>query len=764
MPDVVVNINGNPTGGQNQSPNNQRQTAPPRQGVVSPQQPPVNPQPSNYGGSSSSAPQQPNNGGSAAPNTSTGNMPAMPTFDRIAQDIRREMQTRGCLLVPGSANFNQLMSQVQSQYKNKADDAVDAKYNNLRQEITQRRQSEVDALIESFNNKRERALEKHPENADTINANFDRLIQEKLGKIDKKYLLEYTDLEDNASQERANVDKELAKIAAEIVQEMKKGNSNSYLGRLRGELNEARWRRDNAETEDEAKDASREMASIQRRMMRAMGGSRNPLQQINAGWGTAVAVGNIGMKAYDAYLRNTSSEIDIVSQSANGNAFGAMQSDLQRRKNNMVANWTVGTGIVGAIGGAIAAGASSGGFGTGVGIAGGSALGSAIGSWIGNSVFQLLYGNEENQLKLGSLWSDQEKRLAAYTPLAMVVRGNGSVEDARNRLMTQFSADDGEGYATSSGVTAHDLGYTNAEFANQVANRAKQRGFISSTSDAVWRALNADALEKVYNMNPGSLGQLSAYDRYRRGNDSNQDVANLVASLRARHVLGMSGGQTLRTNEFINYQTQLMEMQKSYMLNPSSNYAQRQLLAAQDVYGNALDNRGIQAMGQIDSAITNPQEGYSKAILYDVIQNVLPSTRGNLLKIREAQYSNDPETRMKIQRAMFRRLTQIYGGADTTSGYLALSQFTGIQNPEELRRWTNRIQRGLPQVTQGSYARDTAAAKEYTQPISKQMLQYQDNTTKIISERLGDLNGVASKMLNTFKGQLDEIINDLKSK
>ena len=77
------------------------------------------------------------------------------------------------------------------------------------------------------------------------------------------------------------------------------------------------------------------------------------------------------------------------------------------------------------------------------------------GSWIGNSVFQLLYGNEENQLKLGSLWSDQEKRLAAYTPLAMVVRGNGSVEDARNRLMTQFSADDGEGYATSSGVTAH---------------------------------------------------------------------------------------------------------------------------------------------------------------------------------------------------------------------------------------------------------------------------------------------------------------------
>ena len=114
MPDVVVNINGNPTGGQNQSPNNQRQTAPPRQGVVQPQQPPVNPQPSNYGGGSGQAPQQPNNGGSAA---STGNMPAMPTFDRIAQDIRREMQTRGCLLVPGSANFNQLMSQVQSQYK-----------------------------------------------------------------------------------------------------------------------------------------------------------------------------------------------------------------------------------------------------------------------------------------------------------------------------------------------------------------------------------------------------------------------------------------------------------------------------------------------------------------------------------------------------------------------------------------------------------------------------------------------------------------------
>ena len=663
-------------------------------------------------------------------------------------------------MVPGSSNFNQLMNQVTSQYKDKSNSNIDAKYDDLRQSISQNRQSEVDALIARIDAKREKAIAKRPEAADEINANFDKVLEDGLSKIDKKYLLQYTDLEDNAQNERAAVDKELAKIAGEIVQEMKRGNPNSYMARLRTEMGEARWKRDNAETEEEVQDASREMANIQRRMTRATS-IRNPLQKFQSGWGAFTTLAGAGIQAYNTYLQNEGREIGIVNQAANGDAFGAMQSNLERIRGKFSGyGGAIGAGVGGLVGG-ISAALGSFGIGTGAGAAVGAGIGTGAGTWIGNAAFNLIYGDEVNQAKLGSMWADQEKRLNAYNQLALVTRGNGNVANVRDALFNQFNANGTEGYAWG-GLTPHDLGYTNSDFSIQAAQRARSRGYYTGGANgAVLTALKEDALEKAYNMNQGSLSQLGSYDRYRRSNNATQDVANLVASLDSRGVWGMSGGQHLRTNEFVNYQTQLMEMQKRYMMHPSSEYAQRQLLAAQNVYGNALDSRGIQAMGQIDNAVTNPQEGYAKAILYDVIQQVIPSTRGNLLAIRKAQYSDEPKVRMRIQRAMFDRLTQIYGGVNTTSGYLALSQYTGIQNPTELEGWVNQMKLGLPKITKGDKSAAAAGLKGYTQEVSKQMLQYQDQTVAAISENLSNLKDVSQTMLATFKKQLNDIIVEL---
>lgn len=755
MPDVTININGRGVGGGGSDSGGSGTQLQPRIG-------------------SNGQPAMPTSGGSnvgntqpAMPTSSTttsgtpvGGTPAMPTYDRMAQDIRREIMSRGCLMVPGSSNFNQLMNQVTSQYKDKANSNIDAKYDDLRQTISQNRQSEVDALIASIDAKREKAIEKRPEAADEINANFDKVLEGRLSKIDKKYLLQYTDLEDNAQNERAAVDKELAKIAGEIVQEMKRGNPNSYMARLRMEMGEARWKRDNAETEEEVQDASREMAAVQRRMARATS-VRNPLQKFSGGWGAFTTLAGAGMQAYNTYLQNEGREIGIVNQAANGDAFGAMQSNLERiRANYAGAGGAIGMGVGGLIGG-IGAAVGSWGIGTGAGAAAGAGVGGGVGTWIGNNAFNLIYGEEVNQAKLGSMWVDQEKRLNAYNQLALVTRGNGNVANVRDALFNQFNANDTEGYAWG-GLTPHDLGYTNSDFSIQAAQRARSRGYYTGGANgAVLTALEEDALEKAYNMNQGSLSQLGSYDRYRRSNDATRDVANLVASLDRRGVWGMSGGQHLRTNEFVNYQTQLMEMQKRYMMHPSSEYAQRQLLAAQNVYGDALDSRGIQAMGQIDNAITSPQEGYSKAILYDVIQNSIAGTRGNLLAIRKAQYSDDPKVRMKIQRAMFDRLTQIYGGVDTTSGYLAMSQYTGIQNPTELEGWVKQMRRGLPGITRGDKSAAADGLKGYTQEVSKQMLQYQDQTVAAISENLANLKDVSQTMLTTFKQQLNNIIGEL---
>lgn len=755
MPDVTININGRGVVGGSSDNGSSGTQSQPRAGSNGQPAMPTSGG-SNVGNAQPSMPTS----STTTSGTPAGGTPAMPTYDRMAQDIRREIMSRGCLMVPGSSNFNQLMNQVTSQYKDKANSNIDAKYDDLRQSISQNRQSEVDALIASIDAKREKAIAKRPEAEDEINANFDKVLGDKLSKIDKKYLLQYTDLEDNAQNERAAVDKELAKIAGEIVQEMKRGNPNSYMARLRTEMGEARWKRDNAETEEEVQDASREMANIQRRMARATS-VRNPMQRFQKGWGAFTTLAGAGMQAYNTYLQNEGREIGVVNQAANGDAFGAMQSNLERIRGNFSGyGGAIGAGVGGLVGG-IAAALGSFGIGTGAGAAVGAGIGAGAGTWIGNAAFNLIYGDEVNQAKLGSMWADQEKRLNAYNQLALVTRGNGNVANVRDALFNQFNANDTEGYAWG-GLTPHDLGYTNSDFSIQAAQRAKSRGYYTGGADgAVLTALEEDALEKAYNMNQGSLSQLGSYDRYRRSNNATQDVANLVASLDSRGVWGMSGGQHLRTNEFVNYQTQLMEMQKRYMMHPSSEYAQRQLLAAQNVYGNALDSRGIQAMGQIDNAVTNPQEGYSKAILYDVIQQVIPGTRGNLLAIKKAQYNDSPEVRMKIQKAMFDRLTQIYGGVNTTSGYLALSQYTGIQNPTELEGWVEQMKSGLPKITRGNKSAAAAGLKGYTQEVSKKMLQYQDQTVAAISENLSNLKDVSETMLATFKQQLTDIIGEL---
>lgn len=747
MADVVVNIRGNASDLQNDLNQIGGQTPPTIPvGGGNQQVPPTG---------SQSQPPQPSPGGGT---------PAMPAYDRMAQDIRREILNRGVMMVPGSSNFNQFMNTIQQQQRTSGYQAIDDRYTQQVTATQEYYKKEQDKQLEALEEERREKLKgaSMQSGIDRINARYDNKRQQVLDNIQIQQAQAFTQLQTQRDSEKEQLDKDLTKVMRDLIDELKQGNPNSYLGQLRGQYREAIWKRDNAETEEEARAASREAADIEQRMAKAMG-RQNPLQRIGAGWGTFTSIAGVGMNAYESYLANTGRQIGVLGAAANGDAFGAMEQDLMRRKQNFAA-WGGGIGgVLGGIGGGIAAAFGSLGIGTGAGVAGGAALGSGAGSWLGSSIFELMHGDEVNQVKLGSLWAQQEKRLQEFTQLAMMTKGTSmwsgehanDLDAVRYSLLNQLGSSD---YFTGTGgINIYDLGYSSEQASKMIAQRLSQRGFIRGNEAR--RALNADALEKVFNMSNGSLGQLSTYDRY--GNDANQDFTNLVVSLDRMKTLGMSNGQTLRANEFMSYQQQLLESQKSWMLNPNSNFATRQLLAAQSVYGNSLDSRGIQAIGRMNEAITRPSEGMSKVLTYDVIQNLFPETRGNLLAIRQKQFSENPEDRARIQKAMFDKLTSVYGGADTTSGYLALSQYTGIDNPYELQRWVKRMQQGLPEVSKGDISEKVTPIKQYTQETSKQMLQYTDDTMKEISKELSGLRGVADTMLREFKRSLTEIVNSL---
>lgn len=763
MADVVVNISGDATNLKNTLNNVANSTNIPNGGAVNSggttvthNRPPQQPLPPRQGVMPS--PNSSNN----TPITPNGSTPAMPTYDRMAQDIRREILNRGVVMVPGTANFQQLLNTLQTQQKNNAFDAIEDKYRQRSDELRAKQEQEERVIKDDIDRRKAAALSNatDPVQRTTIEGNFDRVLNQNLAKINRRYAPLYDQLDEQELAEKANVEKDLAKVMQDLVNELKRGNEDSYLGKLRQSHREAIYKRDNANTEEEAIAASKEAGEIQKRIIKAMGGGPNLLNRISAGWGSTAGVLKIGFDAIGAYRRNINNQIDEINAAANGDYFGAALQDYNRRKMNAAA-W--GSGIFGLIGGAlggVGAAAGSLGIGTAAGIAGGATIGAGAGSWIGSSLFEAFYGGEQNQLKMGQLWASQEKRLNSFTNLAMMTRGNGNIDAERQKLLGYGDLQGLRAYETQGGLNIYDLGYTSDQAAQHFSQRIQQRGFFRNVDDAIFNSMNADALEKVYNMTSGSLNQLSRYDRY-RGNDANQDFTNLVASLNRMGTLGMSGGQTLRANEFMSYQMQLMEMQKGWM-NPNSEFAIRQLLAAQSAFGNNLDDRAISEIGQMNNAIIHPQDGYSKTLLYDVIQNEFKDTRGNLLAIRQKQFSNDPAVRERIQKAMFRRLTDMFGGVNTTSGYMALSQYTGIEDPDRLKAWVNRMQKGLPEITEGSIATATAPIKDYTPQVTKEMMQYQDKTVLDINENLQSLAGVADQMLSTFRRQLQEIVTELR--
>lgn len=748
MADVVVNIRGNASGLQNDL--NQIGSQTPssisggsRQQMSGSQTPPPSPQ------------------------ISGGDTSAVPSYDRMSQDIRREISSRGVMMVPGSSNFNQIINTIHQQQRTSGYQEIDDRYT---QKVTAtqayyqlEQEKQLDALEEERREKLKSAINEKSE--DRINSRYDYKQQKLLDNIQIQQATAFTKLQSERDSEKEQLDKDLTQVIKDLITELKQGNPNSYLGQLKNQYRDAINRRDNAETEEEARKASREAAEIEQKMTKAMG-RQNPLQRLSAGWGAFTSIAGIGLNAYGDYIANTGRQIGVVNSAANGDAFGAMEQDLMRRKQNYAAWGSAIGGVAGGIGGGLIAGLSSLGIGVGAGIAGGAAAGAGAGSWIGSSIFEMMHGDEVNQVKLGSLWAQQEKRLQEFSDLAMMTKGTQmwsgmfkyDLDSIRYSLMNKLGDEENDYFKGDGGISIYDLGYTSSAASNMLSRRLSQRGFISGNE--MRRGINSEALEKVFNMSNGSLGQLSSYDRY--GNDANQDFTNLVESLDKMNTLGMSNGQTLRANEFMSYQQQLLESQKSWMLNPNSNFAARQLLAAQDVYGNSLDSRGIQAISRMNEAITHPSEGISKVLTYDVIGELFPETKGNLLAIKQKQFSDNPEDRARIQKAMFKKLTSIYGGADTTSGYLALSQYTGIENPNELKSWVNRMQKGLPEVTQGDIGKKISGMKYYTPQTSQEMLKYTDDTMKMISKELSGLRGVANTMLVTFKEQLRDIVKELK--
>ena len=130
MANVVVEVHGQ--GGSGGSGN-----IPPQTLSNNPPIPPSNNNPSNPTGSSSNT---------------------MPSNDRLVEDIRREIQQRGVMLVPGTTNFTTLINQIRQQQAQNISTGITDKYSDIRKKIGLRKDEELTGMRAEISDKREQEL------------------------------------------------------------------------------------------------------------------------------------------------------------------------------------------------------------------------------------------------------------------------------------------------------------------------------------------------------------------------------------------------------------------------------------------------------------------------------------------------------------------------------------------------------------------------------------------------------------------------------
>jgi hypothetical protein len=315
------------------------------------------------------------------------------------------------------------------------------------------------------------------------------------------------------------------------------------------------------------------------------------------------------------------------------------------------------------------------------------------------------------------------------------------------------------------GLDLYDLGYTSPEFAQQAARRIKQRGMVRE--DSIENALYADALERIFSLSSGALGTLSQYDRFGK-NNANQDFANLAGTLDRLGTTGMRQGAWARSDEFLGYMTQLGQSQRSTFLTVDNARSARQVATGQAMFGDKFGAEAMRGIEAVNNQVQNPGGGYAKTLLYDVIQELYPDTRGDIKKIREAQY--DPSKQNAIQKAFAKRVQEMYGGADTTSGFLAFEEIYGINNPNVLNPIVKQMTEGGGlEATKLSKANQEELVKpisqgDYTPQVTKELHKAADAQMAELLNYERDLVQISGDLLKIIRQDIKETLNEAVKK
>ena len=389
--------------------------------------------------------------------------------------------------------------------------------------------------------------------------------------------------------------------------------------------------------------------------------------------------------------------------------------------------------------------------------------GKNIGSTImgaGQSVTALLGASDETAAKtlawltpvagLFSIFQEEAQRSDQMAGLAALTRNTygGNMRDARTNMYADLW-----NFDPGTGVDISDLGLSVPDFAQSAERRISQRGIAEyGISEAYFQ----EALERVFSLNRGSLGDAGKYDRY--GMTGTEAIVDLVQRLERISNSGVSQGNYARVQEYLSIQQELMANYMRFSDKPSQMNANRDIAAFASLEGYTVDSRTAGDIKAVQNMLINPQNDRMKAILYGVVEETVPEYKGQSVRGRTDlidQILYDPRYQGIIEKALIERLTSMYGDVNTPNGYWSMrSNLPGVAPSRGMAIWQG-ISSGKAGETLSSYqerinpsgAINKEAVKEYVKGIEGYVSSLSSSVIEM-SDAVFNAASFLEKMLN----------------
>lgn len=503
---------------------------------------------------------------------------------------------------------------------------------------------------------------------------------EVIAKAVKTYDDELDVIDREESEEKKEKQDQLTDALKELTDAINKSgslNPDSYLGQLRKQRQEAIFERDNAEDEESAREAAKRVQEIDQQIKDVTDGRAAP-EEKKIDFGDRVLATMMGFD----------------------------------QLNKGIINKNIGSAIMG----------------------------------VGSTITGMLGTSDETTAKtlawltpisgIASLLQEAGQRGDQMAGLAALIRNspefNGDISEARRNMYSRLWGY-GEDYT---GTSIYDMGLSVPDFAASAEKRISQRGMAQ---DGIIEAYFQEALERVFSLNRGSLGDAGKYDRY--GMYATDAIADLVSRLERISGSGVTQGNYARVQEYLGMQQDLMNNYMRFADKPSALNVNRDLAAFASLDNYTVDTRTPGEIKTLQNMIVNPQNDRMKAILYSVVEDTIPEYRGQNVRGRTDlidQILNDQNYQGVIEKVFAERLTSMYGGFDTPMGYWNIkSQLPGIA-PQRLES----IWRG---ITEGEAGNIISGYETYSGDFGK-MHSAKMDYSKDIKDYVGDINAAMTQL------------------